>query len=84
MDKYEVLNRWSEYIEERFYDESGKKAQIKKTIEGLKIIKTQVKHTLNKMKPGKATDPDNYIHRNNRKFRGSRHRYVTKFLNEIL
>ena len=59
MDKHKVLKKWSEYIEGLFYDEKSEKSQIKKNIEGPKIMKTEVKHALNKMKPGKATGPDN-------------------------
>ncbi len=59
MDKDEVLNRWSEYIEELFYDERGEKPLIKKNIEGPEIMKAEVKHALNRMKHGKATGPDN-------------------------
>ncbi len=59
MDKDEVLNRWSEYIEELFYDERGEKPLIKKNIEGPEIMKAEVKYALNRMKHGKATGPDN-------------------------
>ncbi len=48
LDKDELLNRWSEYIEKLFYDERGEKPLMRKNIEGPEIMKAEVKHALNK------------------------------------
>ena len=59
MEKEDVLNRWSEYVEELFKDNRGKKPAIKKVIGGPIILKEEVEQALRKMKHGKATGPDN-------------------------
>ena len=58
MNKEEVLNRWSEYIEDLFNDNREEQI-IKKDIEGLPILKQEVEAAIKKMKNGKATGPDN-------------------------
>ena len=42
MEKDEILERWSEYIEELFDDERGQKPVIRKNIEGPRILKAEV------------------------------------------
>ena len=59
MDKEEILNRWSEYVEDLYSDNRGAKPEIKKNIEGPCILKEEVQRALKKMKSGKATGPDN-------------------------
>ena len=59
MEREEVLNRWSEYVEDLFKDNRGAKPEIKKNLEGPCILKEEVKAALKKMKNGKATGPDN-------------------------
>ena len=59
MEKEEILNRWSEYVEDLFSDNRGTKPEIKKKIEGPCILKEEVKAALKKMKNGKASGPDN-------------------------
>ena len=39
MEREEVLKRWSEYIEELFYNDRGQKPLINKNIEGPRILK---------------------------------------------
>ena len=58
IDRTDVLNRWSEYIEELFDDER-EKLTINKEIDGPPILKEEVKAAIKKMKLGKATGPDN-------------------------
>ena len=58
MDKNDILKRWSEYIEDLFYDTRGPTPTIESTIEGPAILKEEVEHALSKMKQGKATGPD--------------------------
>ena len=83
MDKHEMLKKWSEYIEGLFYNERGEKPQIKKNIEGPKIMKTDVKHVLNKMKADKATDPDNILSEAIESLENLGIDMTTKLLNEI-
>ena len=59
MEKEEILNRWSEYVEDLFKDERGPKPEIKKNLEGPSILQEEVKAAIKKMKKGKATGPDN-------------------------
>ena len=58
MDKDDVLNRWSEYIEELFKDNRGERPAIKKNKDGPPILKAEVEAAIRKMKRGKATGPD--------------------------
>ena len=53
MDKEDVLNRWSEYIDNR-----GERPAIKKNTDGPPILKAEVEAAIRKMKRGKATGPD--------------------------
>ena len=59
MDKMDVLNRWSEYIEDLFQDNREEKPVIKKDLDGPPILKEEVKAAIKKMKPGKTAGPDN-------------------------
>ena len=59
IDKADVLNRWSEYIEELFDDEREKLPTINKEIDGPPILKDEVEAAIKRMKSGKATGPDN-------------------------
>ena len=52
MDREDVLNRWSEYIEDLFQDDRGEKPIIKKDM-------VEVSAAIRKMKHGKAVGPDN-------------------------
>ena len=58
MDKQDILNRWSEYIEELFDDNRASKPDIKKNIEGPPIMKDEVRQAIKSMKLNKATGPD--------------------------
>jgi hypothetical protein len=58
MDKQDILNRWSEYIEELFDDNRASKPNIKKSIEGPPIMKDEVRQAIKSMKLNKATGPD--------------------------
>ncbi|GFO39078.1 endonuclease-reverse transcriptase [Plakobranchus ocellatus] len=59
MEKMEILNRWSEYVEDLFKDDRCEKPKIKNNIEGPTILKEEVEAAIKKMKNGKATGPDN-------------------------
>ena len=50
MEKEKVLERWTEYIEELFRDDRGEKPTIHKNIDGPKILKSEVRAALTKMK----------------------------------
>ncbi|GFO16219.1 RNA-directed DNA polymerase from mobile element jockey-like [Plakobranchus ocellatus] len=58
MEKKEVLNRWSEYIEDLCKDDRCEKSKIEKKNEGPTILKEEVEAAIKKMKNGKATGPD--------------------------
>ncbi|GFO41256.1 hypothetical protein PoB_006776100 [Plakobranchus ocellatus] len=58
MEKKEIFNRWSEYVEDLFKDDRSKKPKIKKNIEGPTIFKEEVEAALKKMKNGKGIRPD--------------------------
>ncbi|GFR93126.1 hypothetical protein ElyMa_002634400 [Elysia marginata] len=55
METSDILERWSEYIQELFYDE---RYETQKPIEGPPILKAEVEKTINDMKNGKAAGPD--------------------------
>ncbi|KAG1673509.1 Craniofacial development protein 2 [Nymphon striatum] len=59
MEKEDILNRWSEYVEELFMDNRGSKPELIKNIDGPPILEDEVKAAMRKMKHGKATGPDN-------------------------
>ena len=42
MEREDILKRWSEYIEELFYDDRGQKPLNRKNIEGPRIRKSEV------------------------------------------
>ena len=58
MGKNEVLNRWSEYIEDPYNDERCPAPPISNGTEGSPILVEEVEHALKKMKKGKAAGPD--------------------------
>ena len=58
MEREDVLNRWSEYIEDLFQDDRGEKPIIKKDMDGPPILKEEVSAAIRKMKHGKAVGPD--------------------------
>ena len=57
MDKEDILNRWSEYIEELYHDVRGPPPNIHNE-EGNAILKDEVRFAFRKMKSGKAAGPD--------------------------
>ena len=52
-DQHELLNRWFECIEEHYQEDSGYMPPIKKNMGGPEIIRTEVKHALLKLIPGR-------------------------------
>ena len=54
----EQKERWREYIEELFMDERGDKPAIEKVIEGPKVMQSEVKAAIKKLKMDKAPGPD--------------------------
>ena len=61
MEKDEILERWSEYIEELFDDERGQKPVIRKNIEGPRILKAEVTAAIAHTKRNKAAGPDGIV-----------------------
>ncbi|GFO40389.1 RNA-directed DNA polymerase from mobile element jockey-like [Plakobranchus ocellatus] len=59
MEKKEILNRWSEYVEDLLKDDRCEKPKIKENVEGPTILKEETEAAIKKMKNGKATGPDN-------------------------
>ena len=58
LEKEEILKRWEEYIKELFEDNRGNLPEIKKNMKGLKILQSEVRSALNRMKRNKAARPD--------------------------
>ena len=58
MEKEDILNRWSEYIEDLYHDERGPPPQLHKEEEGNVILEEEVRNAFRKMKSGKAAGPD--------------------------
>ena len=50
MEKDEIMERWVEYIDELFLDERGENPNIRKPVEGPKILKNKVRAAINKIK----------------------------------
>ena len=61
MKKEAILERWSEYIKDLFKDEKGCKPEIRKNMEGPKILQTEIRAAVNKMKKNKAAGPDKIV-----------------------
>ncbi len=61
MEKDEILKWWTEYIGELFQDSRREKPVIQKTMDGPKILKSEVQATVNKMKKNKAAGPDEIV-----------------------
>ena len=56
-----MLERWTEYIGDLFQDNRGEKPVIKKNIDGPKILISEVRTAMSKMKNNKATGPDEIV-----------------------
>ena len=61
MEREDILKRWSEYIEELFYDDRGQKPLIRKNIEGPRILKSEVSAAVAHTKRNKAAGPDGIV-----------------------
>jgi len=61
MEKDKILERWTEYIGELFADYRGNKPEIRKAIEGPKILTSEVRGALQTMKRNKAAGPDEVV-----------------------
>ena len=61
MDKSKMLERWTEYIGDLFQDNRGEKPVIKKNIDGPKILISEVRTAMSKMKNNKAAGPDEIV-----------------------
>src|SRR5579872_7213971 len=59
MEKDQILNRWTEYIQELFEDDRGDLPQIRKDTDGPDILKDEVRFAIKHMKRNKACGPDN-------------------------
>ena len=58
INKNDILNRWSEYIEDFFQDDRGAPFSITKDVEGPSILESEVRHAISKIRHGKAVGPD--------------------------
>ena len=58
MDKDKMLERWSEYIGEPFEDNIQGRPVISCCLDGPKILKSEVREALKRMKKNKAAGPD--------------------------
>src|ERR1700730_11546481 len=59
MEKDQIFQRWTEYIQELFEDDRGDLPQIRKDIDGPNILKDEVRFAIKRMKRNKACGPDN-------------------------
>ena len=56
-EKDDILERWTEYIEELFRDNRGGKPEIRKNIYGPKILQSEIRAAVWRMKGNKARGP---------------------------
>ncbi|XP_042883267.1 uncharacterized protein LOC122260182 [Penaeus japonicus] len=61
MEKEEILERWTEYIEDLFHDDRGEKPKVEKNMEGPPTLKSEVRVAIGKMKKNKAPGPDKIV-----------------------
>ena len=61
LEQMDILDRWTEYLEDMFDDERGDKPVIRKELEGPSIMKEEVQFALQNIKNNKATGPDNIV-----------------------
>ena len=57
-EKEDILERWTDYIEELFRDNRGGKPEVGKNIDGPKILQSKIRAALSRMKGNKARGPD--------------------------
>ena len=60
-EKDDILERWTEYIEELFRDNRGGKPEIRKNIDGPKILQSEIRAAVSRMKGNKARGPDGIV-----------------------
>ena len=60
VEKGKILERLNEYIGKLFHDNRGEKPKINKPMEGLKILKAEVRTAISRMK-NKVAGPDNIV-----------------------
>ena len=53
-EKDDILERWTEYIEELFRDNRGGEPEIRKNIDGQKILQSEIRAAVSRMKGNKA------------------------------
>ena len=61
VEKVKILERWNEYIGELFHDNRWEKPTIYKPMEGLKILKAEVKTAISRINKNKAARPGNMV-----------------------
>ncbi|ESN94320.1 hypothetical protein HELRODRAFT_164141 [Helobdella robusta] len=61
LEKEKVLERWTEYINDLSDDICGEMPFIKKDVEGPKILRSEVRIPLSKMKSNKALSPEEIV-----------------------
>ena len=59
MEKEQIIERWTEYIQELFEDDRGDMPHIRKDMDGPEILKDEVRFAVKHMKRNKACGPDN-------------------------
>ena len=61
MEREDILDQWSEYIEELFYYDRRQKPLIRKNIEGTRILKSEVSAAVAHTKRNKAAGPEGKV-----------------------
>ncbi|GFO47259.1 endonuclease-reverse transcriptase [Plakobranchus ocellatus] len=59
MENKEKLYRWSEHVEDLFKGDRCENPEIRKSLQGLTILKEEVRASVKKMNNGKVTEADN-------------------------
>ena len=59
IEEEETLNRWVEYAKELFKDNRGNKPELRRKLEGPKILKPEVVYAMKSMKANKSPGNDN-------------------------
>jgi len=61
VEKNDILNRWTQYIGELFHDIRGAMPSFPDSIDGPRILKSEVRAAIKKMRKNKAAGPDGII-----------------------
>ena len=58
VDDEDIMKRWSEYIAELFEDDRGERPIVRRNMDGPRIMESEIRAAMKKMKQNKACGPD--------------------------